>query len=194
MLAGCGGCSTGSTRTAPNPRTSSNSAHPVRPSGWCAGRGAEPVRPHRGAPRRIRRMLGPPRLARPCRQTLFARREQAPPVANRTHTAPGVPGACRAAEVRLPKQRRKPVTRLASHRRACPVTHGVASKSCGSAPSLEGNTCVYDAPTTPRTRRCDEAGRHVSSTRERPDFPCRDDRCHGSSAGAEPLFSIWRRS
>jgi|SRR5664279_1595220 len=78
----------------------------------------------------------------------------------RTIPAPlaGVPGACRISEVRLPKQRRNPVTRLASHRRACPVTHGVASKTCGGAPSLEGNTCIYDAPTIPRTWRCDEAG------------------------------------
>ena len=71
---------------------------------------------------------------------------------------PRCPGARRASEVRLPKQRRKPVTRLASHRSASLAAHGVASEACGSAPSLEGNTCVYDAPTTPRSRRCDEAG------------------------------------
>ena len=122
--------------------------------------------------RRPRRRTGPatprrpaahPQNARPSttRKTVspnaFRRWQHAPPVANSTCTAPGVPRA-RAAEVRLPKQRRKPVTRLASHRSACPVTHGVTSKTCGSAPGLEGNTCVYDAPTTPRTRRCDEAG------------------------------------
>ena len=45
-----------------------------------------------------------------------------------------------------PKQRRNPVTRLASHRRACPVTHGVASKGCGSAPSLEGNHVCTTRP------------------------------------------------
>jgi hypothetical protein len=36
------------------PRSVGNSPHPVRPSRWCAGRRAEPPRPHRGAARRIR--------------------------------------------------------------------------------------------------------------------------------------------
>ena len=71
---------------------------------------------------------------------------------------PAVPSARRSSEVRLPKHGRNPVTRLASRRITRLVAHGVASKMCGGAPGLEGNTCVYVAPTTPRSRRCDEAG------------------------------------
>ena len=136
---------------------------------WCADRGAEPLRPHLCVSHAHPQLLHAPRLARRCCQTLFAGGS----MFHRSRTAPTSPpvSPARGSEVRLPKQRRNPVTRLPSHRSACPVTHGVASKTCGSAPSLEGNTCVYDAPTTPRSRRCDEAGNTFPRRASDPTFP-----------------------
>jgi len=54
----------------------------------------------------------------------------------------------------------------------------------------------YDAPTTPRTRRCDEAGHTFPRCASDATFSVvtADVTVSSVGTGAGPLFSIWRRS